>query len=92
MDVPETLTQRIELYKAGGRIFGTENDLFTQTSWRQVLVGQNCPVEGYPALADYLSDQQLNEFLNNLKVLFKNTANKLPNHRDFLNKHAKADS
>lgn len=90
MDIPETLAHRIELFEAGALTFRTEDELFAEVAWQQVLLGQNCEVQGYSPLADKLSDQQLNEFLTNLRHIYQGTVNDLPMHKDFITQHAKS--
>ena len=40
MDVPDSLTHKIELFRESGNLFREQNDLFLESSWLQVLMGQ----------------------------------------------------
>ena len=40
IEIPDSLRQRIELYKGYGRVFRTEDELFSPLSWTAVLEGQ----------------------------------------------------
>ena len=90
MDVPDTLTEKMELYKATSRIFRENNELFTETAWLQVLHGQRIEAKGYSPLADQLTDAQLNEYFANLKQIIDTNAVKLPSQKDFIAKHCAA--
>ncbi|MBT8099611.1 MAG: tryptophan 7-halogenase, partial [Gammaproteobacteria bacterium] len=39
MEVPDTLAHKLRLFKAGGKIFRDNNELFSQPSWVAVLIG-----------------------------------------------------
>ncbi|MEM1380985.1 MAG: tryptophan halogenase family protein, partial [Pseudomonadota bacterium] len=46
MDIPDTLQEKIELFRTTGQIFREEDELFTETSWAAVMLGQGIEMEG----------------------------------------------
>ena len=49
MDVPDTLTERFELFRASGRFFKhNAQELFAEESWVQVLLGQGFEMRADP--------------------------------------------
>ena len=40
MDIPDSLTHRIELFRQTGRVFKVPPELFGENSWIQVMMGQ----------------------------------------------------
>ena len=40
MDIPDSLTQKIELFRETGRVFRKNEELFVENSWIQVMLGQ----------------------------------------------------
>lgn len=40
MAVPESLTEKVELFRMNGQIFREDDELFTETSWAAVMMGQ----------------------------------------------------
>ncbi|WP_196140237.1 tryptophan halogenase family protein [Aliikangiella sp. G2MR2-5] len=84
MDVPESLSQRMALFKSTGKVFRTQDELFTEVAWKQVLIGQGAIPEDYHPMADTLSEQQLKDLLSSLKTLIGRTVEAMPTHESFL--------
>lgn len=85
MPIPDSLANRIELFKTQGRIFRNNDELFTDLGWLQVLVGQGILPQGHSPVADTISDQQCDKFLTDLKQIFANEAAKLSSHQAYIN-------
>ena len=84
MDVPDSLQEKIELFKQTGKIFRQQDELFSEVAWQQVMVGQgNVPVDHHP-LVNALSKEQLEDLMANLKTLINRTVDKMPRHEVFL--------
>ncbi|OUS32076.1 tryptophan halogenase [Thalassotalea sp. 42_200_T64] len=86
MDIPESLQRKIELFRTTGKLFREQDDLFTEIAWQQVLMGQGIMPEDHHALADALTDQQITELMQNLKILIDRSVNNMPSHDDFINR------
>lgn len=84
MDIPDSLRHKIELFKASGRIFREQNDLFLESSWLQVMAGQGLEPQDYNALANQLTEQQLMDMLKRIETIKKEPVNQLPSHDEFL--------
>jgi len=84
MEVPESLTSKIELFKKTGKVFCNANDLFTEIAWQQVMIGQGNIPNDYHPLVDTLTEESLVGLMDNLKVLINRTVDNLPSHDDFL--------
>ncbi len=52
MSIPETLERKIELFRANGRIFRENDELFAEDSWLQVMIGQRILPRSYDPLVD----------------------------------------
>jgi tryptophan halogenase len=84
MEIPESLLNKIELFKKTGKVFCNPDDLFTEIAWQQVMIGQgNIPEDRHP-LVDVLSKEQVADLMGNLKTLINRMVEKLPSHDDFL--------
>ena len=92
MAVPGSLTHKLELFGASGRIGRDVDDLFRDASWVQVMLGQGITPADYDPMADQLSDAQLAEFLVNLRTLISRAVASLPAHEDYLARHCPADA
>lgn len=84
MDVPKSLTKKMELFKQTGKIFREQDELFTEIAWQQVMIGQGLVPKDYHPLVDSLSDQQIRELMDNLKTLIGRAVDKLPTHNEYL--------
>jgi tryptophan halogenase len=84
MDVPERLTQKIELFRSNGSFFQDQLDIFLEPSWLQVMLGQGVMPQDYHPIADSLSDQQLQEKLANTRKLKMEPLPRIPGHDEFL--------
>lgn len=85
--VPDSLSDAIDLFRATGNLAQRTDDLFTENSWLQVLLGQGVQPQSFHPLADRLRDQDLNEFLGNIRVLANGPVGKMPVHDDYIRRH-----
>jgi tryptophan halogenase len=84
------LAERIELFRASGRIFRQSDELFTEAGWLQVMAGQGIEPRACHPLAEQLSPEDLTGFLSTLERLVASNAAALPSHARFVAEHCKA--
>jgi tryptophan halogenase len=87
---PEGLAYKLEMFRANGRIFREHLELFTETSWLAVLVGQGVQAGGYHLAADLLPDGETLKRLAHIREVVEETANQLPTQREFLRMNGSA--
>jgi tryptophan 7-halogenase len=90
MAVPESLSRRIDLFRNRGRIFRREDELFAETSWIAVMLGQGITPAGWDPLADALDTDQLAAMLERVRSTFRNAAEAMPDHAAYLARHCAA--
>lgn len=90
MAIPDTLRDKIDLFRATGRIFRENEELFVEIGWFQVLTGQNIAPASYHPLADKLTPEQLSGFFEDVGRIIDATARQLPTHEDFIAQHCAA--
>ncbi|WP_291845103.1 tryptophan halogenase family protein [Maricaulis sp.] len=90
MSVPDTLAAKLDLFRANGRLYHREEDLFTDSSWLQVMLGQGVMPRGYHPMADVLPADQLHDFLANIGKIVGQAAATMPTHSEFLARHCPA--
>jgi tryptophan halogenase len=90
MDIPETLQQRIDLFISNGNAYKTDGELFGETSWIQVMMGQGLMPERYHTIVDMMSDDELKKFLDNIKMTIERRVNGLPDHNAFIQSYCKS--
>ncbi len=91
MDVPDTLTHKIDLFKASGRIGRDVDDLFRDASWAQVMLGQGILPDDYNPMADKLNDDQLTAFLSDIRTIIEKAVAGLPTHDQYIAANCAAD-
>jgi tryptophan halogenase len=84
MEPPPGLAEKIEMFRSNGRVFREHEELFTETSWQAVLIGQEIPAGGYHPVADLLSDEETLKRLAHIRAVIADTVRQLPSQREFL--------
>lgn len=84
MAIPDSLQDKIDLFRATGRIFREQEELFVEIGWFQVLIGQNILPETYHPLADVLTKEELTQFLRDIRTIVAANAARLPTHQQFI--------
>lgn len=91
MEVPESLTRRMEVFKQSGRVYQNGTELFGESSWLQVLLGQGLMPGTYHPIVDMMSDEELSRFLGDIRSHVRATVDSWPDHMDFINHYCKAN-
>lgn len=86
MSIPETLRQKIQLFKETGCMFRENNELFDD-SWMQVMIGQGLIPQSYHPMVDNMSEQELRDFFTHLENKMATLTDKLAHHADYVQKY-----
>lgn len=92
MEVPETLSQKVELFKANGQIFREEDELFTETSWAAVMMGQGIPMNGHNPMADSLDLARTRKEIDEMEQSIRFLVQHMPGHGEYLAKYCPAQA
>jgi tryptophan halogenase len=84
MQIPDSLAQRIELFRESAQVYQAPGELFQVDSWLQVLLGQRVQPESFHAMGRLMPPQQLKQALDDLKRNIAATVSRLPQHQAFL--------
>jgi len=84
MPIPDSLTQKIELFRDTGRVFRRNDELFAENSWVQVMMGQGIMPRAYHPIARKLSDDELARLLGGIRDNVSRAAASLPRHADYV--------
>lgn len=90
MAPPDSLAERLAIYRATGRIFREADELFTKTSWLAVLDGQQAPVLGEDPLALSVPREVAAARLARIGELAGEAVTRMPGHADFIAAHCQA--
>lgn len=84
MEIPESLAHKINLFRTTGKIFREQDDLFLESSWLQVMLGQGILPGDYHPLANGVSETDLMDMLGNMRKIKQSPLSHLPSHDEFL--------
>ncbi|CAA9531247.1 MAG: Tryptophan halogenase [uncultured Sphingosinicella sp.] len=90
MEIPDTLAQKIELFRETGRVFRKNEELFAENSWVQVMMGQGITPQAYHPIAEKLRDDELARLLATLRENVSRTVAGLPEHASYVERYCGA--
>jgi tryptophan halogenase len=84
MKPPESLQERIELFKGHGTVFRREDELFSEASWTAVFEGQNVhPAKPHP-LTYGTPLEKIDDVLRRSREMIAQGVEAMPSHAEFL--------
>jgi tryptophan halogenase len=84
LEPPEGLARKLAIFRSSGRVFQDNNELFSDTSWLAVLVGQGIKAGSYHPMADVLPDEETIKRLAHIREVIRTTAGQMPKQQQFL--------
>ena len=84
MKVSDRLQQFLELFARNGTVVEEQDDLFAESSWVQVMMGQGLVPEQYHPIVDMMSDRELNNFMKQQHSNVQNMLRNVPKHHQFI--------
>lgn len=92
MEIPDSLAQKVELFRQTGDAYCPHEALFSSIAWQQVMIGQGAVPADYHPLANNLSEKQLASLGDSLQSIISKVVARLPSHSDFLQQYCKIKS
>ena len=90
MDVPDTLTEKLEIFKANGQIFREEDELFTETSWAAVMMGQGISLTSHNPMAEVINTAKTRKEIDEMEQSIRWLVQNMPGHGDYLSRYCPA--
>lgn len=90
MPVPERLAEKIRVFENSGRCFREHDELFNDTSWFAVMVGQGLQARRHDPVAEHLSFEATEGRLAHIREAIARSCEHMPHHRDFIAEHCAA--
>jgi hypothetical protein len=84
MPVPATLQYKLDLFKSRGRVVRTDNELFAEVGWLQVMYGQNLLPDGYNPLVDLQNEAETMEYLDSVSAVIQACVGVMPDHAAYI--------
>lgn len=87
MPIPDSLEQKIELFREAGLVFRKNEELFVENSWVQVMMGQGIMPQTHHPIAEKLTDEELARFLATIRDTVTKTVKSLPEHEAYVSRY-----
>ncbi|HEY0413916.1 MAG TPA: tryptophan halogenase family protein [Allosphingosinicella sp.] len=84
MDVPDSLREKMELWRHAGRVEKYTQGLFLEPSWIAVYVGQNIVPEAWDQRADAFEPAALGAAMDRLRGQVEQAVRAMPDHGEFI--------
>jgi tryptophan halogenase len=88
--LPDSLREKLELFRSHGRILRDNSELFPSQSWFYILVGQDIVPSSDDPLAGVLDPKLVDDNLRNIRDVVARCAASMPTHEDFIKRHCAA--
>ena len=92
MPIPDSLAQKLELFRETGRVFRRNEELFAENSWVQVMMGQGIVPQAYHPIATKLSDAEMTKLLTTIRDNVARTVDGLPEHHAYVARYCGTSS
>lgn len=84
MSLPDWLTEKIELFRARGRIFRENSELFAEASWFAVLYNQGIIPRRYDPVVDAVPDDELKNVMHYIRAEVARAVARMPTHSAYI--------
>lgn len=87
MAVPDRLAEKIRIFQNSGRTFRENEELFNDTSWFAVMMGQGLKPRTYDPVANLMDLKTTQSRLDEIRGAVAASADYMPKHRDYIAEH-----
>jgi len=91
MEIPETLKDRIALFRESGMAYQDGEEIFRVASWAQVMIGQRLYPREHHRMGRIMGEPRLRKVLEDMRTNIARQVAVLPTHQDFLRAYCPAD-
>jgi tryptophan 7-halogenase len=92
IDKPDSLQERIDLFRSFGRLLREDNELFPLQSWLYVFVGQNIMPQSDDPLVNILDPRMIVDNLADIRKVIRRCAEVMPTHEEFIRQNCSASA
>ena len=90
MRIPESLRARTDYFRLTGRIVFPAFELFQETNWLSVMLGQGIEPQSFDPLVEVLGVPAIRRHLTALRTTVADAVATLPPHQDYVNQQCRA--
>jgi len=89
MKIPETLKQRIDVYKENARLYRHDNELFSEVSWFAVMNGQSLFPKLYHPNVNIMPQDELDKRMSDIRRVWAKCLDQMPSHQSYIDQNCK---
>jgi tryptophan halogenase len=90
MAVPDSLQRKMDLFASNARLYREQDELFTEMSWLQVMIGQGITPLGYHPFADLRPEAEVAAYLANVEQVIARCVQAMPTQAEYIAAHCAA--
>lgn len=90
MDVPDFLAEKLAIFAASGRVYRHFEELFNDTSWFAVMMGQGLVPGRHDPMADVMPADEFRQRMAHIRQVTRASVDWMPEHFDFIAQHCPA--
>jgi len=87
MDIPDTLATKMELFRQTAKLRHDPEDLFAESSWVQVMLGQGLTPLSYHTRANALTAHQTQQFFERIKSMISADLSSTLDHAKYIERY-----
>ncbi|MDO3382936.1 tryptophan halogenase family protein [Gilvimarinus algae] len=84
MSLPDSLQEKLELFRCSGRLIYEQKNVFTDINWVSVLIGQGVLPASHSPLVDGIPLRNLQTFMEKTRSEIAAAVDTMPSHQSFL--------
>ena len=84
MELPDSLSTKLDLWRGKGRLFREGKELFGTASWVAVLLGQGIVPEEQEPAVEAIDSDTVAEALDKMRLSYERMAEHMPRHEEFI--------
>jgi tryptophan halogenase len=90
MAIPDSLAEKIDMFRANGRLIERQYDLFWESSWLAVLLGQGIVPSNHDPLCDAMPPLELDAMLRAMRRAIAEAAEGMPTQQAYIDANCRA--
>ena len=91
MEIPDSLAERLALFRDNAYAYQGADDLFHTTSWVFVMIGQRLMPRSFHYMGGMLGEQRLRRALDSLRSNIARAVAAMPQHKEFVQRYCPAE-
>jgi tryptophan halogenase len=87
MPIPDTLAQKLEMFRSCGRLLKRDHDFFQDASWLAVMLGQGVEAASYDPLTESIRPLELDRVLRSMRATIAKASAEMSSHARFISQY-----